>query len=118
MNLLVLSLVPTLTTLSVLLTGLILLPRLQGPIPNPRVRPVEPPQEQQVVLVRTVRGRWFADGFAVDSLTLKRRLIARGASLQIRFLPSARLTASEVGASLAWLRRHSRGGIQLELVGG
>ena len=118
MNLLVLSLVPTLTTLFVLLTGLILVPRLQGPIAQPRVWPVEPPQEQQVVLVRTVRGRWFADGFAVDSLTLKRRLLARGAFLQIRFLPSARLTAAEVSASLTWLRRYSRGGIQLELAEG
>jgi len=113
-----LALAPSLTTLVALLSVVSLLPGVQGPGSQPRPRPAPPPREQQVVLVRTLRGQWLADGVAVERLTLQRRLRARGASLQVRFLPSARLSAGEVSASLAWLRRHSAGPIQLELAGG
>ena len=119
MKLLVVAITPTLLSLVVVLAAVGLLPLATGfPHPQPLHRKVVVPGALNVVVARNARGRWFADGVAVDDQTLERRLSARGDSLSVRFLPSDRLSTAEVSASLAWLRRRTKGSVHLELMGG
>lgn len=118
MNALIVGFTPTLIALLAVLSLVGALPSLLRAQHAVAVPPAGPGVGRvPVILVRTVTGRWFADGRPVDPLTLERRLAARGASLAIRFLPSTQLSVAEVSASLAWLRQRTAGSVQLELRG-
>ena len=116
---LLVALIPTVLGLLAMLAAVGLLPFMTGlPHPQPLQRKPGVPGSLNVVVARNAAGRWFADGVAVDDQTLERRLSARGDSLTVRFLPSDRLSTAEVSTSLAWLRRRTKGFVQLELMGG
>jgi biopolymer transport protein ExbD len=112
------ALSPTLAALVLMLAVVAALPTVliaREPIPLPPRAPA--PGALPVVLVLTASGDWYADGVPVDAQTLEQRLAARGASLVVRFLPSAQLSTADVTASLGWLRRRTAGPVELELVG-
>ena len=112
------ALSPTLAAMVLMLAIVAALPRVliaREPLPLPPRATA--PGSLPVVLVLTASGDWYADGVPVDPQTLERRVVARGASLVIRFLPSAQLSTADVTASLGWLRRRTAGPVELELVG-
>ncbi|NDG74088.1 MAG: hypothetical protein EBX49_01865 [Synechococcaceae bacterium WB8_1B_136] len=110
------ALTPALGSILVVITGVAALPVLLAgsPEPLPR-RAVAAPAAMALVLARTASGTWYANGLPMRQELLARQLRARGASLRIRFLPSPGLSAAEVSQQLEWLRRQSRGAVQLEL---
>ncbi|MFM7269909.1 MAG: hypothetical protein ACKOZT_15230 [Cyanobium sp.] len=90
------------------------LPLLLG-APAPRPDPGAPDGGRLVRVVEAPGGRWFYRGEAVARTSLPALLQSGGSPQTVHYLPSAALTIAEVGASLRWLRRVSRGGAVLAL---
>jgi hypothetical protein len=111
-----LALVPSLASALVLLTAVAALPVLLAGAPEPTLRlPVAPATALVLVLAKSNSGVWYANGTPVPQLQLARRLRQQGPTLRIRFLASSGLTTAQVSEAMAWLRRHSRTAVQLEL---
>jgi hypothetical protein len=86
--------------------------------PEPRARPSAAASDQDqtaLLVVRSRSGNWFLQGRPISADSLAGTLTAARSQGPVRFLPSDALATGQVSASLAWLRRHSREPVRLEL---
>jgi hypothetical protein len=100
----------------VLLTAVACLPALllSSPPAQPRQRASRAEAALPWLVLRSGRGEWLLHGQPIAATALAR--ILRRQQPETRLHPSAQLPASQVAASLAWLRLHSGQRASLDLV--
>lgn len=112
---------PLVAATLVVLTSVASLPALLLANPPPRARTalLGPLAGQPIYVVRNPRGSWFVNGQPMAEPALARLLRQqRRSAFDIRFLPSAQLSAARVSETLVWLRRQSGRPVALDLPAG
>ena len=111
---------PLLAATLVVLTAVAGLPALLlvSRAPQPRHQQPGPQAGLALQLVRSAGGTWFLNGQPLAEEALGRLLRqSRLALAELRFRPSAALSAAEVASSMAWLHRQSARSVVLDLPG-
>jgi len=109
-------LAPLASSVLLVCTAVAALPALLASGVEPRLPPrVDPLAIQPLLVVRSAQGRWYLEGQPIAGSALAQLLAAAdNRQRPVRLLASNSISIADVSAALAWLRRQSRGSVQLE----